>query len=116
MGSQSFIFGNINGISQSDFQKLKLSLEECFEKVAWKNQTLVIRSQGNHHRIKNIFKRIADCIAEGKHGSLLYIGDYKVACIYFGHKRFTAKLFKEPTPPGWWGSGKNFSRVQDDTL
>ena len=106
MVSQSLILGSIKGISKKDYNQLKIDLQGYFDKVAWKDHTIYIRSEKRHRRIKEIFGKIADCVSEGQFGSLLYVGNDKVACIYFGHKKFVAKQYREPSPPAWWGVKK----------
>ena len=107
MAAQSIILGAIDGISKGDFDRLKKELKECFQQVGWKDNTLIIKSEKQHHRLKIIATRIADCIPEGKFGSLLYIGNDRVVCIYFGHKQFIGKQYGEPEPPEWWGQLKD---------
>ena len=102
MESQSIILGMINGISKNDFEILKKDLQDNFDKVAWKDDAISIKSERKHLRMKSIFTRISNFISLGNYGSLLYIGNEKVACIYLGHKKFEGRLFKEPKPPEWW--------------
>ncbi len=102
MAVQSIILGSINGISKIDYEKLKADLSKSFEKVVWKNRTLSIQSSKKHHRLKDIAAKIADRICENEYGSLLFIGNNRVVCIYFGHKRFISRPYKEPEPPEWW--------------
>ena len=104
MAVQSIILGTINGISKIDYEKLKADLSKSFEKVAWKNNTLSIQSSKKHHRLKDIATKIADRICENEYGSLLFIGNSRVVCIYLGHKRFVSRPYKEPEPPAWWGA------------
>jgi len=104
MAVQSIILGSINGISKIDYEKLKADLSKSFEKVVWKNNTLSIQSSKKHHRLKDIAAKIADRICENEYGSLLFIGNNRVVCIYFGHKRFISRPYKEPEPPEWWGA------------
>ncbi len=113
MAAHSLILGTIDGISKKDFDRLKSELKECFDQVAWKDNTLIIKSERQHQRIKTIATRIADCIPDGKFGSLLYIGNDRVACIYFGHKQFVGKQYAEPEPPLWWGQPKKTSEPDD---
>jgi hypothetical protein len=113
MAVQSIIFGTIDGIAKGDFDRLKKELRECFQQVGWKDNTLIIKSEKQHHRIKIIATRIADCIQEGKFGSLLYIGNDRVVCIYFGHKQFVGKQYGEPEPPEWWGQPKEKPEPDD---
>jgi len=106
MAAQSIILGTIDGISKKDYERLQKELKDCFQQVGWKDDTLVIKSEKQHHRIKIIATRIADCVQVGKFGSLLYIGNDRVVCIYFGHKQFIGKQYGEPEPPEWWGQPK----------
>jgi len=103
MAVQSTILGSINGISNIDYQKLKKDLSRNFEKFAWKDNTLFINSSKKHEHLKAIAAKIADCIPKGEYGSLLFVGNKRVVCIYLGHKRFVGKPYREPTPPDWWG-------------
>ena len=106
MVSQSLILGSIKGIAKKDYNQLKFDLQECFDKVIWKDHTIYIRSERRHSRVKRIFGKIAYCVSEGQYGSLLYVWNDKVACIYFGHKKFVGKKYREPCPPEWWGVKK----------
>ena len=118
MATQSIILGTINGISKKAYDKLKKELQEYFEYVGWKDNTLIIKSEKKHERIKVIATKIADYIPEGKFGSLLYVGNDRVVCIYFGHKRFVGKQYREPDPPDWWGErkGESKSKGRSDKL
>ena len=102
MGSSSLIFGTINGISKRDFNVLQPELQGYFEKIAWRDDALIIRSEREHPRIRNIFACIADRISAGSYGSLFYVGNGNVACFYFGRQKVTGRRFREPTPPEWW--------------
>lgn len=106
MAAHSIILGTIDGILKKDFERLKKELKECFQHVGWKENALIIKSEKQHHRVKIIATKIADCIQDGKFGSLLYIGNDRVVCIYFGHKQFVGKQYGEPEPPEWWGQLK----------
>ena len=103
MAAQSIILGSISGISNINYEKLKKDLSRYFEKFGWKDNTLFINSSKKHKHIKDIAAKIADCIPKGEFGSLLFVGNKRVVCIYLGHKRFVGKPYKEPTPPEWWG-------------
>jgi len=118
MAAHSIILGTIEGISKGDFERISKDLKQCFEHVGWKNDTLIIKSEKQHHRVKLVATKIADCIQEGKFGSLLYIGNDRVVCIYFGHRRFVGKQYGEPEPPDWWGqpAAKNQSEDLHDKL
>jgi hypothetical protein len=104
MASHSLILGNIDGISRTDYLDLEAQLKGVFKTVQWKDGTLTIRSERYHDRVKNVFEKIAARISEGHFGSLLYVGNDRVACIYFGPNRFLAKEYREPEPPSWWGA------------
>lgn len=106
MESQSIILGTINGISKKDFDILKKDLQNNFDKVAWKDDAIFIKSERKHLRMKSIFTRISKFISQGKYGSLLYVGNEKVACIYLGHKKYEGRMFMEPKPPEWWDSNQ----------
>ena len=115
MTVQSTILGSINGISNIDYEKLKKDLARSFEKFAWKNNTLIINSSKKHEHIKEIAAKIADCIPKGEYGSLLFVGNKRVVCIYMGHKRFVGKPYKEPIPPEWWGANVDPSDGQESS-
>ena len=102
MGSPSLIFGTINGISKRDFDVLQPELQDYFEKVAWCNGAMTIRSEHEHARMRKIFTRIASRISAGSYGSLFYVGNGNVACFYFGCQKVTGRRYREPTPPEWW--------------
>ena len=104
MESQSIILGTINGISEKDFDILKKDLQDNFDKVAWKDDTISIKSERKHLRMKSICTKISEYISLGSYGSLLYVGNEKVACIYLGHRQYEGRRFKEPPPPEWWDS------------
>jgi len=106
MTSQSIVLGTIDGISKKDFGLLKKDLQACFDQVGWKDNAISIKSERKHLRMKSVFTKIADNISQGHFGSLLYVGNEKVACIYFSHKKFEGKMFKEPHPPEWWKPGQ----------
>ena len=106
MATQSLILGTINGIPKRGYKTLEKDLKASFEYVGWKDNTLYIKSEKKHHRVRLIFQKIADSMQKGKFGSLLYVGNSRVACIYFGHKRFVGKQYREPNPPEWWGTKK----------
>lgn len=113
MAEQSIIVGTIDGIVRRDYEKLKKDLTAYFEKASWKDDTLYISSAKKHESVKEIATKIANCIAEGRYGSLLFIGNNRVVCIYFGHQRFVAKHYIEPEPPEWWGE-ENEAPAQKD--
>jgi len=113
MAAHSIILGTIDGILKKDFERLKKELKECFQHVGWKDNALIIKSEKQHHRVKIIATKIADCIQVGKFGSLLYIGNDRVVCIYFGHKQFVGKQYGEPEPPEWWGQPKGEPEPDD---
>jgi len=106
MAVQSIILGTISGISKFDYEKLKKDLDAYFEKAWWKDNTLSVSSTKKHDSIKKIATKIANCICEGEYGSLLFIGNNRVVCIFFGHKCFVGKPYLEPDPPEWWGLQK----------
>ena len=95
--------GTVEGISRRDFLELEKDLKAAFDNVQWKDGALVIRSQRYHDKVRALFQKIADAIGEGRFGSLLYIGNGRVAAIYFGSKKFKAIEYREPEPPQWWG-------------
>jgi disulfide oxidoreductase YuzD len=106
MASKSIIFGSIEGISRTNFNRLKSELQKCFEKINWKNDTLTIKSEKKHANLKATIQKIADIMADEKFGALMYVGNETVACIYLGHKQVSTKQFIEPTPPEWWGGSQ----------
>ena len=118
MESQSLILGTIDGISKADYDALKKDLQACFEKTAWKDDVLYIRSERRHRRLKTILRKIAGRISESHYGSLLYVGNDKVACIYLGSGKFVGKQYREPKPPDWWGikERKNATEKISDKL
>jgi hypothetical protein len=113
MAAYSIILGTIDGIQKKDYERLKKELKDCFQHVAWKDDSLIIKSEKQHHRVKIIATKVADCIQDGKFGSLLYIGNDRVVCIYFGHKQFVGKQYGEPEPPEWWGQPKEKPEPDD---
>ena len=103
MASHSIIMGTINGVSRSDFRQLEPTLKDAFDTVGWKEGEIIIRSERFHDRVKDVFGQIADRIGKNGFGTLLYVGNNRVACIYFGPGKFAAKEYREPIPPDWWG-------------
>ena len=103
MAEHSIIMGTVEGISRRDFLELEPELQAAFDLVRWKDDSVVIRSQRLHDKVRALFQKIADAVSEGSYGSLLYIGNGRVAAIYFGSGRFKAIEYNEPTPPEWWG-------------
>jgi hypothetical protein len=103
MAEHSIIMGTVEGISRREFLELEAELKAAFDTVQWKDGTVLIRSQRFHDRVRALFQKIADAVEEGRYGSLLYIGNGRVAAIYFGSKKFKAIEYKEPEPPDWWG-------------
>ena len=103
MAGHSIIFGEIEGVSRRDFLEIEPELKKAFDNFQWKEGRVVIRSERYHEKVRALFQKIADRIAEGNFGSLLYIGNGRVAAIYFGPGRFKAISYGEPTPPEWWG-------------
>jgi len=96
------LLGSIDGIKKIDFERLKRSLDACFDEVQWKDNRLTIKSSREHPPVKEIFSKIAASVQPGCFGSLLYVGHGNIACFYFGHKQYVGRRFKEPTPPEWW--------------
>ena len=105
MADHSIIMGEIEGIARRDFLDLESDLNAAFDTVRWKEGRVVIRSERYHEKVRAVFQKIADAVADGFFGSLLYIGNGRVACIYFASGRFKAIAYREPTPPAWWGTG-----------
>ena len=66
MANQSMIFGSIEGILKKDFERLKNDLNKYFDEVGWKENALIIKSSRNHGGLNQVFKKIADCVQEGK--------------------------------------------------
>ena len=102
MADHSIIMGTIGGISRRDYLELESELQSTFDTVQWKDEAVVIRSERYHDRVRTVFQKLADAIDPGRYGSLLYIGNGRVACIYFGKGRFKAIEYREPAPPEWW--------------
>lgn len=104
MSNVSFIFGRIEGISKSSYEEIRDELASCFDHATWREDGLSIKSERHHDRLKDTFGLIAARMDEGKFGSLLYVGNDRVACIFFAQGRFVGKEYKEPEPPEWWGA------------
>ncbi len=103
MADKSIIMGAVEGISRRDFLELESELKAALDTVQWKDGAVVIRSERRHDNVRAVFQKMADAMDEGKFGSLLYIGNGRVAAIYFGSGKFKAIEYAEPTPPQWWG-------------
>jgi hypothetical protein len=102
MAGRSLIFGSVKGLSQKVFRRMRRTLEERFDSVAWKDDTLIIHSLRQHGRLKPVFGAIAEGVEEGGGGSLLFVGNGQVVCFYFGPGRFVGRRYREPKPPEWW--------------
>jgi hypothetical protein len=107
VATHSIIMGSINGISRDAFREIEPELVACFDSVRWNDNAVIIRSERFHDQVRAVFQKMAERIAEGNFGSLLYVGNNRVACIYFGPGRFVAKEYREPTPPAWWGTTRS---------
>jgi len=116
MTSKSIIFGSIDGISRENFTRMKSELQKCFDKVSWKNGTLMIKSEKRHTHLKPTIQKIADTMADQKFGALIYVGNETVACVYLGPKQVSTKKFIEPTPPLWWGGEPPISASDTETF
>lgn len=112
MASTSIIFGSIDGISKKKFTLLKPELQNCFDKISWKDEILTIKSEKRHTNLKHIIAKLADTIADQKYGALIYVGNETVACIYLGPKQYATKKFIEPEPPPWWGGTQPMNASQ----
>ncbi len=102
MAKVSFIFGRVPGITEAAYSKIREKLEQRFDEVQWQDNALAIKSMGAHKDIKEAFRIIAAHMSPGNHGSLLYVGNERVACIFLTRGRFVGKEYTEPEPPEWW--------------
>lgn len=116
MASKSIIFGSIDGISKAEFARLEPELQQCFDQISWNNDTLVIKSEKRHTKLKSTIHKIAGAIADQKFGALMYVGNETVACIYIGPKQVATKKFVEPQPPEWWGGAQPMNTAKADSL
>jgi len=64
MGYEININGVIGGISEESFDLIKEDLEDVFEEVSWKDNTIEIYSFANHQDevLRSVFNKIAFCI------------------------------------------------------
>ena len=77
MGYDITINGFIEGVSEESFDLIKEDLEDVFEEVSWKNNTIEIYSFGNHHDevLRPVFDKLAFCI-DGDGGGCAWRGKY----------------------------------------
>lgn len=102
MASKSIIIGSIDGISKTNYTRIKSELQRCFDKISWKNNRLTIKSEKMHTNLKATIHKIAETIADRKFGALMYVGNETVACIYLGTKQVSTRKFIQPSAPDWW--------------
>ena len=64
MGHEININGFIEGISEESFDLIKEDLEDVFEEVSWKDNTIEIYSFANHQDevLRSVFDKLAFCI------------------------------------------------------
>ena len=92
MGYDSSINGVIEGISEDSYELIKEDLEEAFEAVFWKNNTIDIESYGKHYdaNIFPVYDKIAFCIDGNGGGDLEEEGDGQLdfSTIFFCHRQW----------------------------
>jgi len=66
MGYNTSINGFIKGISEDSFNLIKDDLEEAFDTIMWKDNTIEISSYGKHYSPNTfpVYDKIAFCIDE----------------------------------------------------
>lgn len=118
--SMSMLRGMINGISREGYESLAEVYESLKAKdrifiteVRWSDAEagsifvhLTVRHDKNYHIDdfdKEVFPKIAERIAEGKSGLLLFVGEElsDIAYIFFGHKKYEWRKASMEFPT-WW--------------
>ena len=92
MGYETTIRGEIKGVTEDSFELIKEDLEEAFESVCWKNDTIEINSCGKHYdtNMFPVYDKIAFCIDENGSGCLEEEGDELLdfSTIFFRHRQW----------------------------
>ena len=92
MGYETTIRGRIKGITEGSFELIKEDLEDAFESVSWKNNTIEINSYGKHYQTEMfpVYDKIAFCIDENGSGGLEEEGDeqFDFSTIFFRHRQW----------------------------
>jgi hypothetical protein len=106
--------GIVQGVVESDFQKLAEKISPVLKKVVWDKDCLIINNRGNeqffgdYHQLEEVFDEIAAVVTSGQYGKLGFIGLMGkreiVATVYFGNKKWELKEFSRPSAPEWYKS------------
>ncbi|MCP3952527.1 MAG: hypothetical protein GY697_09975 [Desulfobacterales bacterium] len=106
--------GIIQGVVESDFQKLSEKISPILKNIWWDKDCLFINNTdreqffGDYHQLEEIFDQIAAVVTSGQYGKLGFIGLMGkreiVATVYFGNKKWELKEFSRPSAPEWYKS------------
>ena len=106
--------GVIQGVVESDFNKLSAEISPVLKKVWWDKDCLFINNRdceqffGDYHQLEKVFDEIAAVVTSGQYGKLGFIGLMGkreiVATVYFANKQWELKEFSRPSAPEWYKS------------
>ncbi len=116
MGYETTIRGEIKGLSEDSFELIKEDLEEAFESVCWKNDTIEINSYGKHYQTEMfpIYDKIAFCIDENGSGGLEEEGNeqFDFSTIFFRHRQWRQVWVEVTFPENPFAKPKILERIQ----
>lgn len=108
----NIIQGIVQGVVESDFQKLSADISPILMNVWWDKDCLYVNSRdsdqffGDYHQLENVFDQIAAVVTAGQYGKLGFIGLMGkreiVATVYFGNQKWELKEFSRPSAPDWY--------------
>lgn len=106
--------GIVQGVVESDYQKLAEKISPVLKNVWWDKDCLFINNRGSeqffgdYHQLEKVFDDIAAVVTSGQYGKLGFIGLMGkreiVATVYFGNKKWELKEFSRPSAPEWYKS------------
>jgi hypothetical protein len=102
MGHEININGFIEGISEESFDLIKEDLEDVFEEVSWKDNTIEIYSFANHQDevLRSVFDKLAFCIDGDGGGQIDLEGEECVdlSSIFFKQRQWKQEWAKISHP------------------
>jgi len=106
--------GIIQGVVESDFNKLSENISPVLKKVWWDKDCIFINNRnceqffGDYYQLERVFDEIAAVVTSGQYGKLGFIGLMGkreiVATVYFGNQQWELKEFSRPSAPEWYKS------------
>ena len=106
--------GVIQGVVESDFNKLSAEISPVLKKVWWDKDCIFINNRdcgqffGDYHQLEKVFDEIAAVVTSGQYGKLGFIGLMGkreiVATVYFANQQWELKEFSRPSAPEWYKS------------